>query len=104
MTKTLSTLAAAAAIAMLTASTPSPADARCFGCAVGAGVLGGALLGAAIANSYPRVYAPAPGYVAYPAYAAAPPYSCPGGHWARRPLFDQFGNVVGYGRPRFFCG
>ncbi|MEA3022087.1 MAG: hypothetical protein QOK01_939, partial [Alphaproteobacteria bacterium] len=23
--------------------------------------------------------------------------------WARRPLVDRWGNVVGYSRPRFFC-
>jgi hypothetical protein len=104
MTRTLSTLMAAAAIAAVTATAPAPAQARCFGCAVGVGVLGGALLGAAVANSYPRAYAPVPGYAPYPAYAGPAPYSCPGGYWARRPLLDPYGRVVGYSRPRFFCG
>ncbi|HZP77684.1 MAG TPA: hypothetical protein VFB45_16180 [Pseudolabrys sp.] len=103
MKKGLIALAAAATLAAATFAAPQPADARCFGCAVGAGIVGGAILGAAIANSQPRYYAPAPGYVAYPGYAVAAPYGCPGGYWARRPLYDRFGNVVGYSRPRFFC-
>jgi hypothetical protein len=36
-------------------------------------------------------------------YAAPPAYRCPGGYWARRPLRDAYGHVVGYGKPRFFC-
>ena len=96
-------LIALAAIAVATLATPTPADARCRGCAVGAGIIGGLAVGAIIANSYPRSYAVQPGYDPYPGYAVAPAYSCPGGYWARRPVRDQWGNVVGYGRPRFFC-
>ena len=43
---------------------PGTADARCRGCAVGAGVVGGlalgAILGSAIANGQPRYAEPAP--------------------------------------------
>ena len=101
MTKTLTALAAAASIAVMAVATPTPADARCFGCAVGLGILGGAIIGGAIANSY-AAYAPAPGYVVYPAYGAPPPVACPGGYWGRNQGVDQFG-AVHYGRPRFFC-
>src|SRR5262245_30035606 len=78
MKKTLAALAAAATVATALAATPTPADARCWGCAVGAGVLGGfgagAIVGNAIANSQPAyVAAPGPGYVVYPAYAAPLP-------------------------------
>ena len=107
-------LLAVAAFAMLAVATlaPTTADARCRGCGVGVGVLGGlaagAIIGGAIANSgpayaYPRAYYPVAGYDRYDGYAVAPAYSCPGGYWARRPLRDPYGNVVGYSRPRFFC-
>ena len=113
MTKTLTALAAAAAVALATTAIPSTADARCFGCAVGAGVIGGiaagAIIGGAIANSgpppaygYPQGYYPVAGYSPY-SYGAPAPVGCPGGYWARRPLVDAYGNVVGYSRPRFFC-
>ena len=113
MNKTLTALAAAAAVA-LTAAIPSTADAGCRGCGVGAGIIGGlaagAIIGGAIANSGPayggpgyyRGYAPVEGYEPY-SYNAGYPVACPGGYWARRPLVDRWGNVVGYSRPRFFC-
>ncbi|HVY00240.1 MAG TPA: hypothetical protein VHA55_10685 [Pseudorhodoplanes sp.] len=112
MKKAFLALAAAATIAVSTLATPTPADARCRGCAVGAGIaaglVGAAIVGSAIANSppayaYPRAYYPVAGYEPYPAYVAAAPYGCPGGYWARRPIRDQWGNVVGWSRPRFFC-
>ena len=90
MKKTMLALATAAAMAVGTLSVPTTADARCYGCAVGAGVaagvIGGAIIGGAIANSQPRYYAPAPGYVVYEGYGAPYPAACPGGYWARRPL------------------
>ena len=107
MKKTIFALAVAATIAAGTLSAPAPAEARCVGCAVGAGVAGGliagAVIGGAIANSQPRYYAPAPGYVVYQGYSAPYPAACPGGYWARRPLYDRWGNMVGYSRPRFIC-
>jgi hypothetical protein len=61
MTKTFATLAIAATLAVGTiAATPKAAEARCWGCAVGAGVLAGAVIGTAIANS-----GPAYGYYGY---------------------------------------
>jgi len=107
MKKTLLALATSAVFAVA-ALAPSPADARCRGCGIAAGVLGGVIIGGAIANAtrpsyaYPA-YQPAPGYMAYDGYYAAAPVGCPGGYWGRRPLRDQFGNVVGWSRPRFFC-
>ena len=102
MKKAILAIAAAATIAVGTLSVPTTADARCRGCGVGLGVLGGVIIGGAIANSQPR-YAPAPGYVVYEGYGAPYPVDCPGGYWARRPLRDGYGNVVGWSRPRFFC-
>jgi hypothetical protein len=107
MKKVLVALAAAATIAAGTLSAPTAADARCYGCGVGAGVIGGlaagAIIGGAVANSYPR-YAPAPGYVVYEGYGAAYPVACPGGYWARRPIaFDAYGNPIRWSRARFIC-
>ncbi len=49
MTKTLATFAVAATLAAGAVTLPQDANATCFGCYVGAGVVAGALLGAAIA-------------------------------------------------------
>jgi hypothetical protein len=107
MNKTMTAIAAAGALAFAAVSVPGDAQAGCRGCGVGFGILGGlaagAIIGGAIANSAYPAYAIQPGYAAYPAYAAPVPVACPGGYWARRPLMDQWGNVVGYSRPRFFC-
>ncbi len=107
MKKVILAIAAVATIAVGSLSVPTTADARCRGnCAfgVGAAALGlGIVAGAAIANSGPRYYGPAPGYVVYEGYGAPYPASCPGGYWARRPLRDGYGNVVGWTRPRFIC-
>jgi len=112
MKKALLALAAASSIAAVTVAVPTTADAGCgTGCAVGIGVgsfVGGAIVGGAIANSPPPGYAwggyaPAPGYVAYTGYYGGPPVGCPGGYWARRPVYDQWGNQIGWSKPRFFC-
>jgi hypothetical protein len=107
MKKTMLALATVATMAVGTLSAPTTADARCYGCAVGAGVaagvIGGAIIGGAIANSQPRYYAPAPGYVVYEGYGAPYPAACPGGYWARRPLHDRYGNFIGWSKPRFIC-
>ena len=76
MKRTIIALAAAAVVA---AAMPSPAQARCHGCGVGAGIIGGlaagAIIGSAIANSQPRYYEPAPAYAPPPppAYYVEPP-------------------------------
>jgi hypothetical protein len=87
-----------AAAALVAAAMPSPAQAYCRGCAVGAGVIGGlavgAIVGSAIANSQPRyaepevVYAPPP-----PAYAVEPPEYVDGPvcHTERRQYWDGYG-------------
>ena len=57
MKKAILAIAAAATLAVGTLSAPAPAEARCVGCAVGLGVLGGVIVGGAIANAYgPRCY------------------------------------------------
>jgi hypothetical protein len=101
------TILALATSALLAAGTlaPTAADARCRGCGIAAGILGGLIVGGAIANAYayPRSYDPVAGYEPDPVYAGGAPIGCPGGYWARRPLLDPYGNVVGYTRPRYFC-
>jgi hypothetical protein len=107
MKKSLLGFAAATSMAALLLGAP-PAEARCYGCAVGvgvaAGVVAGAIVGSAIANSYGPAYVAQPGYVAYPAYAVGPPVGCPGGYWARRPVaYDAYGHPIAWSRPRYFC-
>jgi hypothetical protein len=104
MKKTILAIATSAVLAVATLA-PTTADARCRGCGIGLGILGGAIIGAGIASAYayPRVYYPVAGYEPYPVYSAPGPLVCPGGYWARRPIVDPYGNVVGYSRPRFFC-
>jgi len=108
MMKTLTTLIAAATVAAALTVAPTDAFAQRRGAAIGLGILGGiaagAIVGSAIANSYGPAYVVQPGYVPYGAYAGPVPVGCPGGYWARMPVMDAYGNVIGYrGRPRFFC-
>ena len=109
MKKTLLAIAASAVLAVATLA-PTTADARCRGCGVGLGVVGGlaagAIIGGAIAGAGPAYAYPQP-TIRSPATSRMlrrrPAYGCPGGYWARRPLRDPYGNVVGWSRPRFFC-
>jgi hypothetical protein len=71
MKQTLTALAAAAVLAVASVAAPQPAQARCFGCAVGAGIIGGLAAGAII-GSAARPYYYGPGYYGYPGYAYAP--------------------------------
>ena len=112
MHKSVIGLAAAASLGLATLAMPNNANAGCYGCAVGAGVLGGvvagAIIGGAIANSPPP---PPPGYYGYgppppppgpyygppPAYAEGPP--C---HWEKRRVWVE--EVNGYRiRPVQIC-
>jgi len=109
MHKSLLGLAAASAVALATLAGPSPANAGCYGCAVGAGVIGGiaagAIIGSAIANSPPPPPAyypppPPPGYGPPPPAAYGPPppgpgYAqlAPGCYWAQRRVWVE---GVGY--------
>jgi hypothetical protein len=100
MHKSVIGLAAAASIGFAALAVPGTANAGCFGCAVGAGVLGGvvagAIVGSAIANSPPP---PPPGYYPPPppaAYYGPPPaYAAvaPGCHWVRHRVWVE---GVGY--------
>ena len=78
MTRTLLALATAATLAAGALAVPSKADAHCYGCAVGAGIVAGALLGTAIASSSGPSYG---GYYAY----GAPCY------WQTQRFWNGFG-------------
>jgi hypothetical protein len=104
MKKALLALATVATLAASTFTATTPADARCRGCGIGLGILGGVVVGSAIANAYGPGYAPAPGYVVYEGYGQPYPVACPGGYWARRPIaFDAYGNPIRWSRARFVC-
>jgi hypothetical protein len=85
------TIIALAAAATLAAALPSSAQARCHGCGVAAGVVGGL---AAVANSGPTYYEPAPVYAPPPPAYYAPSEVVEGGvcHVERRRVW-----VEGYG-------
>jgi hypothetical protein len=123
MHKSLIAFVGAAGIGLAALATPSPANAGCFGCAVGAGLLGGlfagAIVGTAIANSPPPgyyppppgYYPPPPGYYPpppppgayYPPPGPGPAYAqlAPGCHWAKRRVWVE---GVGYDwRPVQVC-
>lgn len=106
MKKAILAIAAAAVLAVGTLSAPTTAEARCNGCGVGAGIIGGlaagAIIGGAIANSAPppppAAYYPPPAYVSGQFYRHA--VGCPGGYWAERPWTDGYGR---YHPTMFFC-
>lgn len=91
----LKVIALVAAAALSAAALPGTAEARCRGCAVGAGVVGGlalgAIIGSSIANSQPR-------YVEEPVYVAPPP--------PRRAYVEEYvdGPVCHMERQRFWDG
>jgi hypothetical protein len=108
MKKMLAGLLALAAIALTLAASSTDASAqwrrgwggggwhggwgwRGPGPGVAAGVVAGAVVAGAIIASRP------PGYVVYPGYAQ--PVYAPGCYWASRPVYDVFGQVVGYSGP-----
>jgi hypothetical protein len=99
MQRPLIALVSTASVGLVALLAPSNANAGCFGCWVGAGVLGGvaagAIVGSAIANAPP----PPPGYYPPPpppgaAYPPPATYAqlAPGCHWGQRRVW-----VEGYG-------
>ncbi|WP_167398682.1 hypothetical protein [Methylosinus sporium] len=82
--------------------TAAPAAAGDPGAAIAAGIGGfalGALAGSSAARPAPPPYYGAPAYYPAPVYEAPPPYRC----WReRRPVFDEYGVVIGY-RPTRVC-
>lgn len=95
MKKALIAFAAAATLVAATVAVPSTADARCRGCGIGLGILGGVVLGTIIGDAI----AGHPGYYRYDDYDRPAPEGC---YWARRAWRDEDGRVH-YGRARYFC-
>jgi len=84
MKKTLLALTAAASLAVAAAPGTAEAGGGCFGCAVGAGILGGLFAGAVIGSA---AAGPPPAYYAPPGYG--PPGPGPGCFWGRvQPYWD----------------
>ena len=100
MKKTITALTAAAMIAGTLASTATDASAqRRHGWGPGpiiGGIIAGSIITGAILASRPR------GYVVYEGYGQ--PIYGPGCYWASQPVYDRWGNVVGYsGQPVQIC-
>ena len=100
MTKTLTALVGAAAIAGSLAFSVADAAAqhyyRGWGPGIAAGIIGGAIITGAIIASRPR------GYVVYEGYGQPVQYA--GCYWASQPVYDRYGRVVGYtGQPVQVC-
>src|SRR5580704_13050036 len=91
MHKSLIGLAAATAVGLATLAGPSTANAGCYGCAVGAGIIGGvaagAIIGSAIANNPPPGYYPPPPAAYYPPPGPGYAQLAPGCHWAKRQVW-----------------
>jgi hypothetical protein len=98
-------IAVAAAFAGGTMSAPTTADARCYGCAVGAGIVAGAIIGGAIANSQPRYYGPGPAYYyGGPGYYGPPPGDAVAYCMDRFKSYDpRSGTYLGYDGYRHPC-
>jgi hypothetical protein len=83
MTRFLTVVASASALALVSVAAPGTAEARCVGCAVGAGIIGGIAAGAIIAGAtanrgygyYDGAYAYEPGYGYGSGYAYEPGYA-----------------------------
>jgi len=91
MKKTLTAIATAATLAVAAVAAPQPAQARCFGCWLGAGVIGGLAAGAII-GSAARPYYYAPGYY-YPGYAYGPApvyYGGPECYWTHTRYWNGY--------------
>ena len=82
------TLMALAAVAMLAVSTASPALAwrGGWGPGLAAGLIGGAIVGGAIASS-PYYYGPGYGYYGGPAYVGGPVDAC---YWQHQRFWDGY--------------
>ena len=93
MKKTVLAIATGTVLAVATLA-PTTADARCRGCGIAAGVVGGLIVGGAIAAAaQPRYYEPAPVYVAPP----------PGGCFADQEVWSNRAQAYVIRRVRVPC-
>ncbi len=91
MKKTIMALVAVATVAGSLTVTPAHAQ-RGFGAGVAAGLIGGAIVGGAIASSrpYPYYYGPPPAYYG-PAYVGDPAPGGPTCVWQNQRYWDGYG-------------
>jgi len=95
MKKTLTTLLAAATVAAALTTSVTTASAQRWVPGLLGGFVAGAIVGGALASR-------PPGYVVYPGYAQ--PLAGPSCYWTRQPVYDPYGNIVGWrGRPVQVC-
>ncbi len=92
MRKLLTVLAASSAVALASVAAPTTADARCRGCGIAAGVIGGIAAGAAIASASRSYYGPD-----YYAYDSAPGYAYGPGYAYEGPSYGYYGYYGRYG-------
>lgn len=92
MKKIVLAVATAATLAVTALAAPAPAEARGgrIAAGVGLGLLGGAIAGAAIANSS-GYYGPGYGYYGGPGYGYAPAYYGGGCYLQRERFWDGYG-------------
>jgi len=92
MRKTITALVATASIAGAGLATPKPAEARCLGCWIGAGIAAAVIGGAFASRSYGHGYGYGYGYPAYSYGYGYPAYSYGYGY----PAYSY-----GYGYPAY---
>jgi hypothetical protein len=101
MRKTITALVATASIAGAGLATPKPAEARCLGCWIGAGIAAAVIGGAFASRSYGHGYGYGYGYPAYsygygyPAYSYG--YGYPAYSYAYAPAY------YGYAPRRYYA-
>src|SRR5690242_6298241 len=96
MRKFLTVLAAGSAVALVSIAAPTTADARCRGCGVAAGVIGGIAAGAIIAGAASNgYYGPGYGYAPGYAYDYAPGYAYGPGYGYDGPYYGGYGYRYG---------
>jgi hypothetical protein len=102
MRKALVAIAAAVTLATATLLAPSPADARCDGCGLAAGLLGGLAAGAIIGSAAANAPPPPPAYVApRPVYVV--PEAEPDCYYTRRRVWDEYNGVWRRGPRELVC-
>jgi len=90
MNKTMLAVAAAATLAISAVAAPAPAHAqRGLGVGIAAGLLGGAIVGGALAGPGYYYYGPRYGY--YGGYYGPAYVSTPGCYWQRQRFWDGYG-------------
>lgn len=98
MKRTTTAILAALALGAASLQVSTPAQARCVGCAVGAGIIGGIAAGALIAGAANAAPPPPP-----PAYAYGPPPRGPECYYTRRRIWDDYYQVWRRGPRELVC-